>query len=124
MTNVIIWGPVRSGRSWLAKRIKEEFGRKVGTILVVDELLASEDSKFKLGKEFVIVCMGFAEITPEEEYKRPDNKDSLDRLAKLIESSKHVKVMAEKLGLKFFDVSFTRGEQANEEILAYIKKEL
>jgi len=124
MTNVIIWGPVRSGRSWLAKRIKKEFGRKVGTILVVDELLIDEDSKFKLAKEFLIVSMGFAEITPEEEFKRPDNKDSLERLEKLCEASKHVKTMAEKLGLRFFDVSFTRGEQANEEILAYVKKNI
>ena len=124
MTNVIIWGPVRSGRSWLAKRIREEFGRKVGTVLVVDELLPPEDAKFKLAKEFLIISMGFAEITPEEEFQRPDNKDSLERLAKLIESSKHVKAAAEKLGLRFFDVSYTRGEKANEEILGYVRKNI
>jgi Ni2+-binding GTPase involved in maturation of urease and hydrogenase len=124
MTNVIIWGPVRSGRTWLAKRVREEFGKKVGAVLVVDELLINEDAKFKLHKEFVMVCMGFAAITPEEEFKREDNKDTLERLEKLVEASKHVKATAEKLGIKFFDVSFNRGHDANVEILEYIKKEL
>ena len=126
MRNVIIYAPVRSGRSWVARRVKEELGHK-GNIIVADEFYEGE--KPELYNGHLIVCMGFAEISPQEEVKLFDNKDTLEFCAKRIEESKKIKTQAEKLGLKYFDVSFCRGHFDNkntgfDEIVGYIKSKL
>lgn len=121
MKDILIWAPVRTGRSWLATRIKGELQYK-GTILIVDELHPGQI--FLLDKVFIIVCIGYADISPEEEHKiRPDG-DSLERVRKYCAESAHVKAMARKMGLKYFDVSSDRGKESLDEILGYIRDRL
>ena len=121
MKNIIIYAPVRTGRTMLAKRLRAELGDRIGTVLVVDELFAAEN--FNLDKDFLIVCMGWTEISPEEEFKQRPNGNTLEYIKQRHEECKHVRAAAQKLNLKYFDVSHNR-EQGIDTVLAYIAKSI
>jgi len=120
MKNIIIWGPVRSGRSFLARRIVKELSHKVGATLVVDEIYVPQGFRFKPDENNLMICLGYTEISPEDEWESRKDGVTLEYVQKRCQESHHIKAESEKLGLKYFDVSFDR-ERKLEEILEYIK---
>ena len=85
---------------------------------------------------FIIICMGYAEISPEEKVKeviqyetardwtsRESPASKLAHFRAYCEESKIVKKTAERLGLKYFDVSSNR-DKVLDEIMRYIREEV
>jgi len=133
MKNIIIFAPVKTGRTWISKRIKEELGYK-GTIIVADEIYEGDTLK-QISKDFFMLGIGYANSTPEQELKWEQERKSpraamgIEWFAERIKESKKVKATAEKYGFKYFDSSdFTHEEilsgKSIEIILAYVKKEM
>ena len=85
---------------------------------------------------FIIICMGYAVISPEEKVKeitrhetksdwtyRESKKSKLTHFRAYCEESVYVRETAQRLGLKYFDVSFDR-DKVLEEIMRYIREEM
>ena len=130
MKNIIIFAPVKTGRSWLSKRIKEELGFK-GTIIVADEIYEGDTMK-QLCKDFFVLGIGYANNTPEQMLQWcNESNDKLagmgvEWFAKRIEESKTVKAFSEKYGFKYFDeTDFTTEEvlsgKSVDIVLNYVK---
>ena len=128
MKNIIILATIRTGRTWTAQKIRETLGDKVGAIIVADELYAID--KLDLGKDNLILAMGFAGITGEQLLQimkdEKDNKASLglEWCKGLCERSKEIKKLAEKFGFKYFDVRDKRDESLYQPIVDYVKKNI
>jgi len=100
-------------------------------------LSALPKEKFPVSLDnFIIICMGYAEISPEEKVKeivrcetirdwtyRESTESKLIHFKTYCEESKFVSRTAERLGLKYFDVSFDR-DKVFEEIMRYIKQNI
>jgi hypothetical protein len=119
--NIVIWAPVRTGRTWLAKRIISELNF-TGSVYVVDEFFPADD--FKPNPDTLMFCMGYSEITPAEEFKERPDYGSLKMVEDWCEQSKQIRAITEEFGLKYFDVSHARGEQSISKILDYVKTQL
>jgi hypothetical protein len=85
---------------------------------------------------FIIICIGYAEISSEEKVKEivryeterdwsygMSTETKLAYFEIFCDESKTVKTTAERLGLKYFDVSYDR-EIVLDEIMRYIKQNL
>ena len=85
---------------------------------------------------YLILCLGYAEISPEEKVKEiirfettrdwsysESMESKLKHFRAYCEESKLVKETAEKLGLQYFDVSFNR-DDVLDKILQYIKRNI
>ena len=97
-------------------------------------LLSLPKEKFPVSLDnFIIICLGYAEISPEEKVNeitqyettsdwsyRESMESKLEHFKAYCDESKLVKKTAEKLGLKYFDVSFNR-DNVLKEIMQYIK---
>jgi len=150
MKNIIIWGPTRSGRSWLSRMIKHEFGHNLVTLdqtenskmttamaaqLIKEQCRHGEfyvidaDATLDIEKvfasleteDFQVIGIGFAEISPEQESKMDEGKHTMEFIKARIAESKHIKTVAAKRGWQYFDVSFDR-EQKLKDIVAVLKK--
>jgi len=86
--------------------------------------------------DFIIICLGYAEISPEdkvEEITRFETtsdwsysegmESKLEHFRAYCDESKFVKETAERLGLKYFDVSFNR-DNVLEEIMQFIRQKI
>ena len=192
MKNIIIWGVPRSGKSTLAKMVRQEFGHSIIQLDAIksvydvvrpeDKIYAPETANFDEAKmmaamvtrlmkclswgnergefhvyegvsfdmdtilpalpegrfpvsidNFIVICMGYAEISPEEKLKeilryetekdwtyRESIESKLAHCRVYCDESRTVKKTAERLGLKYFDISFER-EKIFDEIMLYIK---
>jgi adenylate kinase family enzyme len=195
MKNIIIWGVPRSGKSTLAKMIRQKFGHSViqmDAIKSVYDVIRPEDNisarettnydeakmmakmvtrliqclswgndrgefyvyegvsfdmdtivpalpkeKFPVSLDnFIVICMGYAGISPEEKVKEivryetardwtygESMESKLTHFKTYCDESKFVSKTAERLGLKYFDVSFER-DKVFEEIMRYIKQNI
>jgi hypothetical protein len=115
-----------------------EFYVYEGVSFDMDALLAAlPKEKFPVPLDnFLIICIGYAEISPEERLKQMFLHDTkrdwsysesaeskLARCETFCSESKAIKKTAERLGLKYFDVSFGR-EKVFEEIMRHIKQNI
>ena len=131
MKNILIYAPVRTGRTWLSRRIKEELGFK-GTILVVDEIFEGDTFK-QMVKDFFVIGIGYDESSPEQEHeydkakKDPSAAMGVEWYKGLRVQSEQVKKAAEKYGFKYFDESkYSTADRGKvvEQILEYVKKSI
>jgi len=115
-----------------------EFHVYEGVSFDMDTILpALPKEKFPVSLEnFVIICLGYAEISPEEKVKEMIRYETasdwscgmnvetkLAHCESFCDESKAVRKTAERLGLKYFDVSFER-DRVFDEIMQYIKQNL
>jgi len=119
---VIIYGPNRSGRRTIAKRVNEETGCAT---FVVDEIFPDEN--FSVDKGTLFICMGDTEISPIELYKMfaempctSDDNVSMLECEKICQASKRINSFADKFKFKFFDTSKST-KNSFDEIVAYVK---
>jgi hypothetical protein len=98
-------------------------------------LSALPKEKFPVSLDnFIIICMGYTEISPEEKLKEIERYETvtdwsygmpmetkLAHIASFCDNSRIVRETAERLGLKYFDVSFDR-DKIFIEIIKYIKQ--
>ena len=82
---------------------------------------------------FVVICMGYADISPEEKVKQVAQYETtrdwtlnenlgskLEHFKKYCDESQFIKRTAERLGLAYFDVSFNRDEVLDG-VIEYIR---
>ena len=115
-----------------------EFHIYEGVSFDFDTILpALPEGKFPTALDrFLILCIGYAEISPEEKLNEINSYETtsdwtyketmlskLDHCKKYCDESKYVKETADRLGLKYFDVSFDR-EKVFDEIMRYIKQSM
>ena len=115
-----------------------EFHVYEGVSFDMDSVLAGlPKERFPISlAHFVVVCLGYAEISPEEKVKEVveyetasdwTSKESME--SKLVHfktycaESKTIKETAERLGLKYFDVSHNR-DMVLDEIIQYINQSM
>ena len=120
MKNVEIFAPVSSGRTWLANKILQACGDKVGAITVVEELLISNPNNFVIGaktrEQYVMLCLGFTSVPNDA--LRPNQKADA-----LLEQSKKWKEFATKHNIQYFDVT-KRDEKTYDAIVEWVKSQL
>ena len=115
-----------------------EFHIYEGVSFDMDTILtALPKEKFPVSLDnFIIICLGYTEISPEEKakemvlYETPRDwnyKMSAETIKAHCETfcdeSKFVKETAERLGLKYFDVSLER-DKIFEEVMQYMKQNM
>ena len=100
-------------------------------------LLSLPKEKFPVSLDnFIIICLGYSEITPEEKVEeitryettsdwsyRESMESKLEHSKAYCEESKFVKETAKRLELKYFDVSFNR-DMVLDEVMQYIKQNI
>ena len=195
MKNVLIWGVPRSGKSTLAKMIRNEYGHGIiyldgiksvyDVVRPEDRISAPETTNFDEAKmmakmvtrlikclswcndhgeyhvyegvgfdfesilpalpedkfptpleKFIVLCIGYSEISTEgkvEEVNKYETErdwtygksmvEKLEWFQTYCDESKYVKETAQRLGLRYFDVSFQRDEVLKE-IMGYIKQSM
>ena len=115
-----------------------EFHVYEGVSFDMDTILHSlPKEKFPVSLDnFVIICLGYAEISPEEKVEeitryettkdwsyRESMESKLEHFKAYCEESKFVKETAKRLELKYFDVSFNR-DMVLYEVMQYIKQNI
>ena len=122
--NVIVFAPFRSGRSSIARRINKELNLDV---ICVDEVVAGDTFNFDTNS--IIVCMGFAEISPEtlfDEFSKmeclTDDVMTMNECERSVAKSKQIRDFA-KANYKYFDVSFGSMQKVMDEIIKHVHKE-
>jgi len=98
-------------------------------------LLSLSKEKFPVSLDnFIFICLGYAEISPEDKVKeiiryettcdwtsKESMESKLEHFKVYCEESKLIKKTASRLGLNYYDVSFNR-DNVLEEIMQHIKQ--
>jgi len=115
-----------------------EFHVYEGVSFDMDAILpALPKEKFPVSLDrFIIICMGYAEISPEEKVREitryetthdwtysESKKSKLAHFTAYCNESKYIRETAERLDLKYFDVSSDR-DKILDEIMQYIREEI
>ena len=120
MKNVKLFAPVSSGRTWLGKKIINALYGKVGYVVIIDELILSDNYEYITSDKFIYICLGFTELSSQDIERKKFTAETQERL---FAESKNWKDFADKHDLRYFDVT-NRDEKTYDNIVEWVKAQV